>query len=120
MAAAERGEYPAAAWAAIEEAALHRALVPEAAGGFGVPVLDALAMLRVAAQHALPLPLAETMFASYLLAGAGLEIPDGALTLTADPSTDPAKNGHRLAAYRPRRRSRLGPRRGRDRGAGRT
>ncbi len=86
LASAERGEWPAAAWQAIEEAGLHRALLPEAAGGFGVPVVDALGLLRIAGAHALPLPLAETMLAGWLLAGAGLEVPDGPLTLTADRS----------------------------------
>jgi acyl-CoA dehydrogenase len=99
LAAAERGDFPAAAWQAIEAAALHRALVPEAAGGFGVPVADALALLRVAGQYALPLPLAETMFSSMLLAGAGLEVPEGPLTLTADPALAlrRAGSGWRLA-----------------------
>ncbi len=78
--AADQGVWPAALWAAIEHAGLHRALVPEAAGGFGVPVADALSLLQVAGARALPLPLAETMLASWLLAGAGLDIPDGPLT----------------------------------------
>jgi acyl-CoA dehydrogenase len=86
LASAERGEWPTAAWQAIEAAGLHRALLPEAAGGFGVPVTDALGLLRIAGAHALPLPLAETMLSSSLLAGAGLEIPDGQLTVTADPA----------------------------------
>ncbi len=78
---ADQGIWPAALWAAVEEAGLHRALVPEAAGGFGVAVADALSLLKVAGAHAVPLPLAETMLASWLLAGAGLEIPDGPLTV---------------------------------------
>jgi len=78
---ADQGTWPAALWAAIEEAGLHRALVPEEAGGFGVAVPDALSLLKVAGAHALPLPLAETMLASWLLAGAGLDIPDGPLTV---------------------------------------
>jgi len=78
---AEQGIWHAAAWRALEEAGLHRALVPEEAGGFGVAVPDALSLLRVAGEHALPLPLAETMLASWLLAGAGLDIPDGPLTV---------------------------------------
>ncbi|HEY0181584.1 MAG TPA: acyl-CoA dehydrogenase family protein, partial [Rhodopila sp.] len=78
---ADQGTWPAALWAAVEEAGLHRALVPEAAGGFGVAVADALSLLKVAGAHAVPLPLAETMLASWLLAGAGLEIPDGPLTV---------------------------------------
>jgi acyl-CoA dehydrogenase len=73
--------WPQAAWDAVEEAGLHRALVPEDAGGYGVPVADALSLLRVAGEHALPLPLAETLLASWLLAGAGLPIPDGPLTI---------------------------------------
>jgi acyl-CoA dehydrogenase len=79
--AADQGTWPAGLWAAVEEAGLHRALVPEAAGGFGVEVADALSLLKVAGAHAVPVPLAETMLASWLLAGAGLAIPDGALTI---------------------------------------
>ena len=77
----EQGVWPAAAWRAVEEAGLHRALVPEDAGGFGVAVPDALGLLRVAGEQALPLPLAETMLAGWLLAGVGLEVPDGPLTV---------------------------------------
>jgi acyl-CoA dehydrogenase len=78
---ADQGIWPAPLWAAIEEAALHRALVPEHAGGFGVQVADALSLLKVAGAHAVPLPLPETMLAGWLLAGAGLTIPDGPLTI---------------------------------------
>jgi acyl-CoA dehydrogenase len=78
---ADQGTWPAALWAVVEEAGLHRALVPESAGGFGVPVPDALSLLKVAGAHALPLPLAETMLASWLLAGAGLQVADGPLTI---------------------------------------
>ncbi len=81
LAEAERGEWPADAWQAVEAAGLTRALVPEAAGGFGIDTAEALAILRVAGTHALPLPLAETMLAAWLLAMAGLEIPDGAMTI---------------------------------------
>jgi acyl-CoA dehydrogenase len=83
---ADQGAFPAALWSVLEEAGLHRALVPEEAGGFGVTVPDALSLLKVAGAHAVPLPLAETMLASWLLAGARLEIPDG--PLTAGPVRD--------------------------------
>ena len=79
--AADQGAWPAALWAAVEEAGLHRALMPERAGGFGIAVADALSLLKVAGAHAVPVPLAETMLASWLLAGAGLDVPDGALTV---------------------------------------
>jgi acyl-CoA dehydrogenase len=83
---ADQGTWPAALWSAVEAAGLHRALVPEEAGGFGVAVADALSLLKVAGAHAAPIPLAETMLASWLLAGAGLDIPDG--PLTAGPVRD--------------------------------
>src|ERR1700733_8142986 len=78
--AADQGDWPVALWAAVEEAGLHRAFVPEEAGGFDVPVADALSLLKVAGAHAVPLPLAETMLESRLLAGAGLNIPEGPLS----------------------------------------
>ncbi len=83
---ADHGTWPAALWSAIEAAGLHRALVPEAAGGFGVAIADALSLLKVAGAHAAPVPLAETMLASWLLANAGLDIPDG--PMTAGPVRD--------------------------------
>jgi acyl-CoA dehydrogenase len=78
---AQAGTWPAGAWAAVEEAGLHRALLPEASGGYGVAVTDALSLARVAAEFAAPLPLAETMIAHFLLAAAGLDVPDGPLTV---------------------------------------
>jgi acyl-CoA dehydrogenase len=87
---ADQGTWPAALWAAIEAAGLHRALVPERAGGFGVAVPDALSLLKVAGAHAVPVPLAETMLASWLLARAGLDIPEGPLTV------GPVRNNERV------------------------
>ncbi len=79
--AADAGEWQAAAWSAVAESGLHRALLPENAGGYGVAVTDALSLLRVAAEFAVPLPLAETMLAHWLLARAGLGVPEGPLTV---------------------------------------
>lgn len=79
--AADAGEWQAAAWNAIADAALHHAMLPEAAGGYGVPVADAMSLLRVAGEHAVPLPLAETMLASWMLGHAGLTVPAGPLTV---------------------------------------
>ncbi len=81
LAAAEAGNWPEAAWAAVEDAGLTRALVPEEAGGYGVDPAEALSILRAAGGAAVPLPLAETMMASWLLAQAGLAIPDGTMSI---------------------------------------
>ena len=79
--AAEAGVWPEAAWAAIAEAGLPLALVAEARGGAGVPIPDALGLLRVAGAHDVALPLAETMLAAWLLDAAGLAVPEGPLTI---------------------------------------
>ncbi|MGE0224171.1 MAG: acyl-CoA dehydrogenase family protein [Acetobacteraceae bacterium] len=79
--AADEGIWPAAAWTAVGEAGLNLALLPESAGGYGVAVTDALSLLRVAGEHALPLPLAETMLAGWMLAQAGIAVPAGPLTV---------------------------------------
>jgi acyl-CoA dehydrogenase len=84
--AAEQGIWPISAFAALEEAGFLRAMAPESAGGFGIDLADALSLLKVAGAYALPLPLAETMLASWLLAGAGLDIPDGVLTVAPNPA----------------------------------
>jgi acyl-CoA dehydrogenase len=79
--AAERGEFPAAMWEAVEEAGLARPQIAESSGGSGGTWLDAWTVLREAGRHALPLPLAETVAGSWILAQAGIAIPAGPLAL---------------------------------------
>jgi len=88
LAAAERGIWPASAWAAAQAAGLPLALLGEAAGGYGIAPADALGLLRVAGAHAVPLPIAETMLAAWLIAGAGLPIPDGPLSYATGPALE--------------------------------
>lgn len=78
---AERGAWPERLWQAIEESGLPLVLVPEAAGGAGGRWADAHVVVRAAGRHVVPVPLAETIVAAWLLAGAGLEVPAGPLTL---------------------------------------
>ena len=79
--AAEDGVFPQALWDAVTRAGFTAALLPEHAGGVGATVAEAMALLRIAAAHAAPIPLAETMLAGWLLAGAGLPVPEGVLTV---------------------------------------
>src|ERR1700688_2782309 len=78
---AEAGVWPEALWRALEEAGFPKALLPEAAGGAGIAAAEALALVRSAARHSAPVPLAETMLAARVLAAAGLPVPEGPLTL---------------------------------------
>ena len=68
-------------WTQIEETGFADLLVHEAAGGAGLALRDAVAVWDVLGQHAMPLPLAETMLARAWLAQAGLALPPGAITL---------------------------------------
>jgi len=78
---AEQGEFPTALWQAIEEAGLTLVAVPEAQGGVGGSLADFAAVLRLLGSHAAPVPAAETALARYLGALAGIELPDGPLTV---------------------------------------
>jgi acyl-CoA dehydrogenase len=84
------GAMPQQLWSALEELGLPSALAPEELGGFGVPVAEALSLLAVAGEYALPLPLADTMLAGFLLGKAGIEAPRGPLTVapTAEVTID--------------------------------
>jgi len=79
LAAAEDGEWLAAAWEAVADHGLPLALLPDAAAGAELELPQIVALLREAGGHALPLPLGETMIAAHLLHRAGLAVPDGPL-----------------------------------------
>ena len=81
VAAAEDGIWPDALWNAVEESALIRAWIPEALGGPGTSLVDGFAVARLAGTHAVPAPLAETLLAGWLASEAGLEAPEGPLTI---------------------------------------
>lgn len=78
--AAEAGTWPDDLWQAVEEAGFADALVADVPGELS-GIESAAAIWRAAGRHAVPLPLAETMLARWLLAGAGLPIPRGPLTV---------------------------------------
>jgi acyl-CoA dehydrogenase len=79
--AAEKGTWPRELWDAVEENGLTVPLVPEARGGAGMTWGDAHVIVVAAGRHAVPLPVAETIVASALLATAGLDVPGGPLTI---------------------------------------
>lgn len=78
---ADAGKWPAALWSALEDAGLPQALVPESAGGVGLTAEVAASLIRRAAFHSVPLPLAETMIANRLWTDAGGEVLGGPVTL---------------------------------------
>jgi acyl-CoA dehydrogenase len=71
-------------WRRLEELGLPLALVSEDRGGSAVDPAEALTLVRLAGRFALPLPLAETMAANWLLSQSGLHPAVGIATLTCD------------------------------------
>src|SRR5262249_15215823 len=77
---AEKGIWPKALWDALEESGLPLAWVPDDLCGAGATMADGFAVLRVAGRFAAPVPLAETLMAGWLLARAGIAVPNGPMT----------------------------------------
>lgn len=71
---AEAGTWPEVLWKAISESSLTLTWVPEDNGGIGATILDGFAVIKAAGGAALPVPLAETLFAGWLLTQAGLQV----------------------------------------------
>lgn len=78
--------WKAPAWAALEDAGLPLAWVPENLGGAGGELADGFAVLREAGRFAVALPVAETLLSGWLLARAELAAPNGAMA--CGPSHD--------------------------------
>lgn len=68
-------------WTRIADAGFASLLVPEASGGFGGDWGDAFAVLRLAGQHHLALPIGEAIVATAALAMAGIDVPEGSTGL---------------------------------------
>lgn len=93
MRSARGGAWPSDAWDALVDMGLPLALVDEAAGGFGVPTSDALALVRLSGRYALPLPLAETMVANHALGLTGLALADGPAALADGAGLEIVREG---------------------------
>ena len=103
---ASRGEWLGVEWERIEESGFTMALVDEAFGGFGVEREEAISIVRLAGQYAVPLPLAETMLANFLLGRCGLSPTPGAVALSTSRRCRPlaleiTSNGRRVTGLVP-------------------
>jgi len=86
---AEAEGWAAAVWEALAGTGLAWVGVPESAGGSGGTLDDALEVLRIAGVHSAPVPLAETgVLGGWLLAGAGLPVPAGPVTVAPGSPAD--------------------------------
>ena len=86
--AAKADAWRAPLWQALEEAGLTRAWVPADKGGAGISLVEGFEILRVAGQYAAPVALAETLIAGWAMAEAGLDVPEGVLSIASVRSRD--------------------------------
>lgn len=84
LALGRQGQWAGAVWQLLEEGGFTRAACSAAQGGSDASCADVHPLLVACGYHGLPLPLPETLVASWLLEQAGLDVPEGAITL-ADP-----------------------------------
>jgi acyl-CoA dehydrogenase len=77
----KKGAWKAPLWKALTEAGLPLAWVPENCGGSGASLAEGFSVLSAAGRFALPVPLAETMLAGWLLAQAKIPSPEGEMTI---------------------------------------
>jgi len=81
-------------WRALVQAGLALAWVPEHEGGAGAGLAEGFAIIRVAGQFAVAVPLADTLLAGWLLARAGISSPGEAMTVA------PMRPGDRLTLHK--------------------
>ena len=78
---AKDGSWREPLWRALMDAGLTLAWVPEEYGGAGAEMADGFEILQVAGRFALPVPLAETLLAGFVLSRGGLKAPSGVMTV---------------------------------------
>ena len=80
-----------ALWSELQASGFIDALVSEEMGGSGLTLTDVFPIAFVSGRHALPLPLAHTMFVRGVFAAAGTALPDGAIAIASESTQ--ASNG---------------------------
>lgn len=86
-------------WEALQGAGFPLALLNEEDGGFGLEATEALGLVRIAASHAAPVPLGETMLANWLLASGELKVAEGAATVASGLSLQAEGSGWHLTGH---------------------
>ena len=79
--ATRRAAWKAPLWQALTDAGLPLSWVSEDCGGSGATLAEGFGVLSAAGRFAIPVPLAETMLAGWLLSQAKLACPEGEMTV---------------------------------------
>ncbi|MPY95158.1 MAG: acyl-CoA dehydrogenase [Acidimicrobiia bacterium] len=96
---AEAAGWAPAVWSALAPTGAPWVGVPTEGGGSGGTWADALAVARLCGRFACPLPVVETgLLGGWLLAGAGIALPDGPVTVVPGRAEDTLRlDGDRLS-----------------------
>jgi alkylation response protein AidB-like acyl-CoA dehydrogenase len=81
--AIEAGQPATVLWQAIEASGFLDALVPEARGGYGMPLSQVFELVVAEGRHAVPVPIAQTMVARAAIAAAGAPVPSGPIAIAS-------------------------------------
>lgn len=100
LAETEKGHWPQSLWRLVEDQGLTQPLVPVPSGSMGFSWHDAFRIIRACGSHCVPMPLPETIVASWLLAAVGLRVPAGPLTLASADHEGELQLVHSSAGWR--------------------
>ena len=96
---ADNGAWKEPLWQTLSDAGLTLAWVPENLGGAGASLPEGFAILGVAGRFALAVPLAETLAAGWMLAGAGLAAPRRSRRLLIEHERTEASKPDRIVFF---------------------
>jgi alkylation response protein AidB-like acyl-CoA dehydrogenase len=81
--AIEAGQPAAPLWNAIEASGFLDAMIPEAHGGYGMPLSQVFGLAAAEGRYATPLPVGQTLVARAVIATEGAQVPAGPIAIAA-------------------------------------
>jgi alkylation response protein AidB-like acyl-CoA dehydrogenase len=81
--AIEAGQAATTLWNAIEASGFLDAMIPEAHGGYGMPLSDVFGLVAAEGRFATPLPVGQTLLARAVIATSDAQVPAGPIAIAA-------------------------------------
>jgi alkylation response protein AidB-like acyl-CoA dehydrogenase len=87
--AIEAGQTATPLWNAIEASGFLDAMIPEAHGGYGMPLSEVFGLSATEGRYATPLPVGQTLLARAVIATAGAQVPAGPIAIATSAQEEP-------------------------------